>query len=527
MARLVREGSIHQRRDLYAVVQGSLSMNRQRKMTLGMLGLGIGYFLCFAPYTAIAKSLSSGLLPGAHQTITGPVLLPASALGMLCAMPVFMLATGYWRYARSRPLGRLRIPLPGRETALSAAFMTLIVSTTTLNFSFAGFAIVFMLVMERMETIVLAPTIDLLHRRKIHAYSWVALGLCLLAVVAAFTDVHAYRLSAVAFASVGTYLAGYAGRFQVMSKYAKKGTRDMRYFAEEHMATPVILVALLGVLALIGQGPALLQLREGFTTFLASPGAPYGFAIGVCYEGLFIFTSLIFLDPREFAFCMPVHVCASLLAGVAASLGLSAIFGTAPPSGAQYVAAACVIGAAFALSYPVVRSRWIRARRRLLLFVCGGNTVRSPIAASIANAELLALSGRESSRWGAESAGVSVHHPGAPMPALAQEALRLVAVPTATHAARPLTRKMCERSVAVFCMTLEQRDAVLALTPKAAGRTFCLDPGADIAEPAGDSLPDYEAFVVRVRELVRSRLGEQLANGREPAYLSASANGSA
>jgi hypothetical protein len=331
-------------------------------MRLGMVGLGVGYFICFAPYTGIAKALSSGLLPGAPETITGPVLLPASALGMLCAMPVFMAYSGYWRHARSRRVGRLRIPFPGRETALSAAFMTLIVATTTLNFTFAGFAIVFMLVMERMETIILAPTIDLLHRRRIHGYSWVALGLCLLAVVAAFSDVHAYRLSAVAFASVGTYLLGYAGRFQLMSRHAKKGTRDLRYFAEEHMATPVLLVVLLGVLALIGRGPALLDLREGFTTFLVSPAAPYAFAIGVCYEGLFIFTSLIFLDPREFAFCMPVHVCASLLAGVAASVGLTTVFGTPPPSRAQYLAAACVIGAAFALSYPTVRTRWRAAR---------------------------------------------------------------------------------------------------------------------------------------------------------------------
>lgn len=507
-------------------------MNRQRHMSLGMLGLGIGYFACFTPYSGLARALANGLLPGSHGPVSGPVLLPASALGMLCAMPVFMIGSGWFRHSRSRQFGRFRLPLPGRETALSAAFMTLIVSTTTLNFTFPGFAIVFILVLERMETIVLAPTIDLLHGRKIYPSSWAALALCLLAVVAAFADVHAYRLSAVAFASVGVYLLGYAGRFQIMSRYAKKGTRDMRYFAEEHMTTPVLLVFMLGILALIGQGPALHALREGFTSFLLTPSALAAFGVGVCYEGLFIFTTLIFLDPREFAFCMPVHVCASLLAGIVASFGLHAIFGTANPSAAQLVAAVCVITAAFVLSYPAFMARWVAIRRRwaprLLLFVCGSNTSRSAMASSIARAELISVLGRaEAKRWRVASAGVSASVTGAPMPRPAVEALRELSVPVLPHRSRKLTRRMCQDSTAVYCMTQEHRNAVVAFAPELEDRVYCLDPDDDVATPAGTSMVEYVRCARQLRVLVGARVLEQIDRTRTQTYpLSTAADGS-
>jgi len=152
------------------------------------------------------------------------------------------------------------------------------------------------------------------------------------------------------------------------------------------MTTPVFLVALLGIPALIGIGPAALELRTGFTSFLATPAALPAIGIGVLYEGLFVFTTLIFLDRREYSFCVPVHVCSSLLAGVAASLGLRALFGVAPPSGAQVVAAVIVVVAALVLSYPSMvalhREGWWLSRRAML-FVCGGNTLRSPMAAAI------------------------------------------------------------------------------------------------------------------------------------------------
>jgi hypothetical protein len=334
-----------------AIATTGVRTTRRRRLAIGgMLGFGIGYFLTYTPYSALA------------------------ALGMLVAMPVFLYASGWWRHARTRRVGRLRVPFPGRETARSAAFMSLIVGTTTLNFTFAGISILFVLVLERLETLVLAPTMDLVRGRHIHWFSWAALALCATAAVITLTDASNYHLTLAAALSILAYLGGYVGRFDLMSRYAKTGRpTDRRYYVEEHMTTPVVLVGLLGVLALINQGTAMHMLRDGFTSFLISPAAPWAIGIGVCYEGLFIFTSLIFIDRRGFAFGMPVHVCASLLAGVAATFVLRGLFGSAAPSTAQFVAAGCVSAAALVLSFPAIMAV-LRQR------VPTGTLVREPAA---------------------------------------------------------------------------------------------------------------------------------------------------
>jgi protein-tyrosine-phosphatase len=477
----------------------------------GMLGLGIGYFVWYTPYSGLAKAMSSGLLPTTDGPVGGLVLLPAAALGTLVAMPVTLTILRWWHYARRRPVGRLSLPFPGRETAMSAFWMALIVGTTTLNFTFPGVSILLVLVLMRIGTLVLSPTVDLLRYRRIHWYSAVAIGLCVVSAVVAFADVDNYVLTIGAVASLLTYVVAYAGRFLIMSRHAKRGTRstDRRYFVEEHMTTPVLLVGILGVAALAGSGP----LREGFTTFLLSSAALPAFLIGVCYEGLFVFTTLIFLDRREYSFCMPVHVCASLLAGVVASFGLGLLFGAPPPSVAQFVAAMIVILAALMLSYPAIRARFAvpdvprqRTHQRVLLFVCGGNAIRSPMAAAIARAELGGKGG--DGDWLVVSAGVSVEQPGGGIMPMAARALRELNVPVPRHESRVVTAALCRESDVVYCMTAAHRKAVVALAPELDGRVRCLDADDDVAEPAGRGYQSYVECAQQLQVLVRRRIGE-------------------
>jgi protein-tyrosine-phosphatase len=480
-----------------------------------MLGLGVGYFLWYTPYSGLAKAMSSGLL--ATGPVGGLVLLPAAALGTLFSMPVALTILRWWGHARRRKLLGLTIPFPGWETAMSAVWTSLIVGTTTLNFTFPGVSILLMLVLMRIETLIVSPTMDFLRRRKIHGHSWVAVVLSALSAVVALADVGNYQLTSGAVASLLGYVIGYANRFFIMSRHAKYGDllADRRYLVEEHMTTPVMLVAILAVPALLDQGPAMRALRTGFTTFLATPAALPAFVIGVLYEGLFLFTTLIFLDRREYSFCVPVHVCSSLLAGVAAAFALTAIFGVAPPSAAQFVAVVCVVLAAFALSYPTIRAARLtdrRATRKLLVFVCGQNNVRSPMAAAIARFELArANAGPE---WDVTCAGVTVGRPGTPMPAAAMKALRQLGIHAPPHFSRELTRQMCADSTAIYCMTRRQREIVAELTPSATDRVLCLDPNADVPEPGDDGVDSYRDSAGRIHSLVRNRLRELLVDCR-------------
>lgn len=485
-------------------------MTRARTAGFGMLGLGIGYFIWYTPYSGLAKAMSAGLLTTTNGPVGGLVLLPAAALGTLVAMPLTLTILRWWHYSRRRQVGRVSLPFPGRETAMSAFWMALIVATTTLNFTFPGVTILLVLVLMRIGTLVLSPSVDLLRYRKIHWYSAVAVGLCVVSAVIALTDVNNYVLTVGAVASLLIYVFAYACRFLIMSRHAKRGsgTTDRRYFVEEHMTTPVWQVAILAVAALAGSGP----LREGFTGFLVSSAAVPAFLIGVCYEGLFVFTSLIFLDRREYSFCMPVHVCASLLAGVVASFGLGVLFGAPPPSVAQIVAAAIVILAALMLSYPAIVARMTKPdvpaeathRRPLLLFVCGGNAIRSPMAAAIAEAELATHGGD----WLVTSAGVAVEHPGAGIAPMAATALRQLKISVPRHESRKVTVALCLESDAVFCMTEAHRKAIVSLAPELADRVFCLDQDGDVDEPAGRHRESYVDCARQLRVLVRRRVDE-------------------
>jgi len=485
-------------------------MTHTRYASMGMLGLGIGYFLWYTPYSALAKAMSGGLLPSMPTPIGGLVLLPAAALGTLCAMPVTLTALRWWRHARHRTVAGVSIPFPGPETARSALCMALIVGTTTLNFTFPGVSILLVLVLMRILTLLVAPGVDLVRRRRIHTYSKIAVALSLASAVVALADVANYRLTALAVASLALYGLGYLGRFLVMSRHAKAGVlaADRRYFVEEHMTTPVFLVLLLGLGALVGVGSGMQALRDGFTTFLLTPEAIPAFGIGVLYEGLFVFTTLIFLDRREYSFGMPVHVCASLLAGVAASFVLHGLFGAPSPSTAQYIAGCCVVLAAFVLSHPAIRARLLQRlpSSPFVLFVCGNNTVRSPMAAAIAAAELSAISG-----FGLRDvlcAGVTVTTPGQRMSPPAKTALRELDVPPGRHASRELTPRMCTASTAIYCLTEAHRTAVLELVPEVEDRVALLDPDGDVPEPARGSAESYVDCATRIQGLVRGRLAE-------------------
>lgn len=484
---------------------------RRSMVGVGMLGLAIGYFVWYTPYAALTKALSSGLLPGMDARVGGLVLLPAAALGTLAGSLAFLSVSGWWRYAGRRRVAGREVLWPAPAAVTAGLFMALIIATTTLNYTFAGVSILFMLLMMRGGVLVLSPVVDAARRRPVLVYSWAALGLSLLAVAVALADVDSYQLTLAAVASLGVYLSGYIGRFQIMSRVAKTGDPaiDRRYLVEEQIAAVLWQVGLLAVLAAIGAGPVLGALREGFTSFLLTPAAVPAFGVGLLYEALFVYGTLIYLDPREYTWCVPANRCASLLSGLVASYGLAWLTGIATPGAGQLAGTALIGLAVLALSYPALRAaaarRWAWARRHRVVFVCGGNTGRSAMAEAIARAD-------GDGTWSPRSAGLAPRVAGEPMAAPAVAALRRIGVPPRRHRTRLLTRQMCREADAVFCMTQAQRTAVEQIAPEARGRTFCLDPARDIADPSGapDPASAYLRTAQALREQVRTRLRERL-----------------
>src|SRR5262249_34214756 len=133
---------------------------------------------------------------------------------------------------------------------------------------------------------------------------------------------------------------------------------------------------------LIGNGAILVELRAGFTTFFADPLVVPALIIGVLYACLYMFGTGIYLGHRENTYSIPLNRCSSLLSGVVASFGLTWFLGWKPPSGYQVTAAVVILAnLAFLVVSTLRDSRPARRglARRLVLFVCSGNTSLSPM----------------------------------------------------------------------------------------------------------------------------------------------------
>jgi protein-tyrosine-phosphatase len=534
---------------------------RKRTYGLGIWGLGLGYYLFYTPYSGLTKALSKGLLTGAP--VSGAVLLPASVMATVVCMLGFITAMNWWTYAGRREFFGVSIPFPRRETFLSAICMATIIGTTTLAFSFGGISIVLVLVLLRGGVLILAPLVDTIRQRRVRWFSWAAMWVSLIAVLVVLSDAGNFKLSFVAMLDIGAYLTAYFFKFQFMTKLAKSNeqTTTLRYFVEEQMiASPLLLLAL-GVMALIGSGEAMLGFRVGFTAFLGSAAVGWALLVGLFYAALCICTTFIFLDRRENTFCVPMHCGSSMLSGLTASYALTWFPNQSPPSGWQIASAGLIVVALLLLSplhhfeLYLGKLRYALARMfpgllnglqqkhsgaavgleptvanvgfgrqmaagadefkkigQIILFVCSGNTCRSPMAAAIGNAEIARRLQIPAAAVGeapvqALSAGVSARE-GAPMTIEAKQALRAIGIPANGHRASNLTAEMAQQVEKIFCMTQAHRNAVIEIAPAAAGKTLCLDPDGDVEDPMGSKLGNYVNCARRIHGLVRLRFDE-------------------
>ena len=137
-----------------------------------------------------------------------------------------------------------------------------------------------------------------------------------------------------------------------------------------------------------------------------------------------------------------------------------------------------------------------------LIFVCTGNTCRSPMAEGLLKHLLGPGCG-----WEISSAGVRASD-GFPASPNAVAAMHEKGIEISTFRSRRLSPELVGSADLLVTMTRSHRDAIVAISPESAGKVFLLKSfgiaqcAADIYDPVGEALDIYR----RVRDEIDAAL---------------------
>lgn len=156
-----------------------------------------------------------------------------------------------------------------------------------------------------------------------------------------------------------------------------------------------------------------------------------------------------------------------------------------------------------------------------ILFVCSGNTCRSPLAQAIARktlADRLNIQEKDLERSGYQvlSAGVMAF-PGAPATPHAVHAARDLGADLTGHRSRVLTPQLINQADMIFAMSKGHVEVIKKLVPLAGKKVHTLDPEGEIADPIGGDLTTYQTVATHMKKMIDRRLADQSLFGLENA----------
>lgn len=133
-----------------------------------------------------------------------------------------------------------------------------------------------------------------------------------------------------------------------------------------------------------------------------------------------------------------------------------------------------------------------------IIFICTGNTCRSPMAEGLFRAH----GGEEKTGLAAASAGLFTQD-GIPASDNAVTAAKELGVDISAHRSRMLTHEMAQSARYLVCMTGAHYDRVCEMFPDCADKVFTLTQ-RDVSDPFGGDLDTYRRAASEIDAGVRS-----------------------